>query len=267
MCVHVRRVPAIAALARLKLATPMSHPLSRSCRAADGDGSVIGAPPLQVPSAAPSTRKASGVTPGQEQALHIGSGSTVHHPPPHPILCKVAEGAKLIVTGNSSEPGALSSSSLLLRGSHGCCAHLDYDDASGGILVNFVCDDTTKGAFQMDEASQGKNAAWAKPAWALKDKVRVHGMLNAMFDSLLHPEGDGDQPGLMRAGVQLSEVRAVGCDVRIARASTAGRMRCMLGCPACVRRACRVHLCSARAMSICDTCVTHHDGNVCSHGF
>ena len=191
-------------------APPRDRTSRRSCRAADRDGSVVGVPPLDVPEATRNAKVANPDEPtaGQEQATHVGSHEGVRTPPPHPVLCKIAEGVKLIANTNSTSTGALSDSSVTLHGAHGCCAHLDYDAASGGILVNFVCDDTSKRAFQLDEASQGDKVAWVKPEWALNDKVKVHGMLNEMLASLLHPADGAGQPTLMQAGVYLSEVCA-----------------------------------------------------------
>lgn len=129
---------------------------------------------------------------------------TVAEPLPHPVLCKVAEAVKLIVKGSTDAPCAFSDNSVLLRGKHGCFAHLDYDKRTGGILANFVAPMDWR---KLVDAAGGKTTGWRTPGWALQEEIKVHGLLHEMLDSLLNPGEEGGQLSLLQAGAHLSDVR------------------------------------------------------------
>ena len=162
--------------------------------ATEGPAMVLGVS-HDPPTAAPGTVGA--VTP-EEYRRADGTPEA----PPHPVLCKIAEAVKLIVKGSTDSQCAFSDQSILLRGKHGCFAHLDYDKHTGGILVNFVSDMDWR---KLVEATLGKGASWLKPTWALNEKARVHVLLHEMLDSLLNP-GEG-QLSLLQTGAHLSDVR------------------------------------------------------------
>lgn len=155
-----------------------------------------------VPSGAPGKVQ----TPQPEPAgrnVTVPPGDPIEHPP-HPVLCKVAEGAKLCALSREARECALSDNSILLQGADGCFAHLDYDSVTGGILCAFTAGKHWR---YLEEAQEKQKLKWVTPSWALSEKVKVHAKLNEMLNSFINPEGD--QVSLMAAGVHLSEVRAV----------------------------------------------------------
>ena len=57
--------------------------------------------------------------------------------PINPILHKLAEAARIIQDGSRDVEYALADDSIRLQGVDGSFAHLDYDPATAGIIVNF----------------------------------------------------------------------------------------------------------------------------------
>jgi hypothetical protein len=124
---------------------------------------------------------------------------------PDPVLSKIGEAAAYIISGSECRERAFSERSILLHGCDGCFAHLDYDRATGGIVVNFV---GCKADWQ--RMTKAVHAGRATPTWALDADMKVHAKLLRQFDSLLKPELEG-QLTLLETGTYLSQVRGLLC--------------------------------------------------------
>ena len=118
----------------------------------------------------------------------------------HPILSKIREAAGFVARSQAAAPHTLSERSVCLPGAESCCLHLDYDQATAGIILAFV----GNGRYELVE--RDTLAGRAVPQWAPNDSVKCHATLLSYFDAFVRPENE-EQPSLLEAMLFLSKAR------------------------------------------------------------
>lgn len=118
-----------------------------------------------------------------------------------PILCKIKEAAGFIARSQAAGQHALSERSVRLEGAEGCFLHVDYDQATAGIILAFV----GNGRYELVE--RDTLAGRETPPWAPNNDVKCHARLLAYFASFVLPE-QSDHPSLLETMLFLSKVRS-----------------------------------------------------------